>query len=48
MYRLFIRKKEDLKRLYDYFYKDSTIFLERKFLKFKESNIVLTNQITKG
>lgn len=30
MYRLFIRKSEDLKRLYDYFYKDSTIYLNRK------------------
>lgn len=30
MYRLFIRKKDSLKLLYDYLYKDATIYLSRK------------------
>ncbi len=35
MYRLFIRKKESLLKLKEYFYGNSNIYLDRKFLKFE-------------
>jgi hypothetical protein len=38
MHRIFVRKKESLKNLFNYLYKDSTIFIERKFLKFEKFN----------
>lgn len=37
MYRLFIRKKKDLKKLYNFFYKNCTIFMERKKKVFDEN-----------
>jgi intein/homing endonuclease len=43
MYRMFVSKSEDFKLFYEYLYKDSTIFLERKFIKFNNGNTVLTN-----
>jgi intein/homing endonuclease len=43
MYRLFIRKTKDFKLFYNYLYNDSNIFLQRKYIKFNNGNIVLTN-----
>lgn len=37
MYRLFIRKKDSIERFYNYLYKDSTIYLERKFKIFNDN-----------
>lgn len=36
IYRLYIRKQADLKRLYNYLYDDSTIFIDRKKEKFEK------------
>lgn len=49
MHRLFIRKKSDLKLLYEYLYEDATIYLDRKYNKFLNYiNTEVNNQITKG
>lgn len=58
MYRLFIRRKCAIERLYHYLYDGATIFLERKYQIFinnfdllsyyKNVNTELTTQITKG
>ena len=49
MYRIFIRRKEDIHKLYNLFYKDSTIYLDRKYTKFHNHvNTEVNNQITKG
>jgi len=40
--------KGKLNDIIDYFYKNATIFLKRKFNKFNEQNIVLNSKITKG
>ena len=58
MYRLFIRRKCAIERLYHYLYDDATIFLQRKYQIFtnnfnllsyyKHVNTELTTQITKG
>jgi hypothetical protein len=46
MHRLFVRRKKDLKLLFDFLYKDSTIFLDRKYVKFKDNvNIELNEEI---
>lgn len=34
MYRLYIRRKADIQKFFDFLYKDATIFLERKFKVF--------------
>lgn len=41
MYRLFIRRKVDIEKLYHFFYDDSTIYLERKFLVFDDNRELL-------
>lgn len=49
IHRLFIRRKADLKLLYEYLYKDATIYLDRKYNKFLNYiNTEVNNQITKG
>ena len=37
MYRLFIRRKEDIKKFYYFLYKDADIFLSRKKDKFEDN-----------
>ena len=41
MYRLFFRKKHSIKRLFNYFYDNSTIFLQRKFNVFNDNKHLL-------
>lgn len=49
MYRLFIRKTEELKKLYQYLYTNSTIHFDRKYDKFKYYvNTVLNSDINKS
>lgn len=36
MFRIFVRKKDSLLKLYDFLYKDSNIYLDRKFNLFKK------------
>ena len=42
MYRLFIRQTTAFRDFYNFMYKDSNIYLERKYIKFDNGNIVLT------
>lgn len=49
MHRLLVRKNESLYKLFNFLYKDATIYLERKYQKFyKYVNTEVNNQITKG
>lgn len=41
MYRLFIRRKSELVKFHEFLYKESTIFMERKYNKYRD-NIELT------
>lgn len=48
-YKLYINIGKDIrKKIFTYLYKDSTIFLKRKMLKFNIENTVLNSEITKG